>query len=308
MKHPIFWSATALALVGLAGCGGGKKSTSEPTPSPSPSATPGPATCGGGTRKIVYNTDGIFIMNADATNRVRLTTRENNRDVDAALSPDQSKVAFVRPTGTGYRLMMLNADGTNLRELVGERKYLRAPHWHPDGARLVYGSGSSGSNVGIYTINANGTEEKQITEAGNASLPDWSPDGKKLAFVSSRAGTGLDIYTMNADGSNLVRVADTPDYAEWSPRWSPDGKKLVSYCDFTNSVDKRIYVLNVDGTGRTGIGPENARRPSWSPDGKRILYALYLSPVGDLFTIKPDGSEICNVTNSTENEDDPNWQ
>jgi TolB protein len=317
MKQVFILGATALALILLAGCGsGGGGECTTPTPTPSPTPSPSPTPGSNITRKIVFSRgDGIYIMNADATNRVKLTTAPNTTsDVDPALSPDSTQVTFVRfnRTGSTYQLILVNADGTNLRSLTKSVRYLRAPSWHHDGTRIAYGASISStlSGEGIFTIKADGTEEKRLIEAGLGVHPSWSPDGKKMMFVSSRAGTDSDIYTMNVDGSELIQVTNTDDYSEWVPRWSPDGRKIVSYGDYSLSADHKMYILNTDGSGRMAIGPENARRPSWSPDGTKILFNAPLNAenLGNrfLFTTNTDGSVILQLTTSSD--DDPSWQ
>jgi Tol biopolymer transport system component len=306
-----------LSITTIIGCGsggGGECTTPTPTPTSSPTPTPTPsdlACVTNITRKIAFQSYGINIMNADGSNRIKLTTSDSNGangDLDPALSPDGTQVAFVRTVGSKSQLMLVNADGTNLRQ-IRSSTHLRAPQWHPNGTKIIYSVNASPSVV-TFMINADGTRDQQLIEAGDGQLAAWSPDGKKLAFVSSRAGAGRDIYTMNADGSELLRVTNTDDYSEWSPRWSPDGKKIVCYGDYTfNTANSKMYLLNADGSGRTSIGPEKGRRPSWSQDGTKIIFC---APVNgdsnyEILTMNPNGSDVCNLTNSTESEFNPSW-
>src|SRR3954468_10852911 len=63
--------------------------------------------------------------------------------------------------------------------------------------------------------------------------------------------------------------------------------------------------MNADGTNLTPIqsGPINGN-PSWAPDGSRIAYGF---PDGStqIYTIKPDGSDVQTVTSSVTL--DPDW-
>jgi TolB protein len=57
---------------------------------------------------------------------------------------------------------------------------------------------------------------------------------------------------MNADGSDQIRVTDYPDFDAW-PSWSPNGKRLV-YCSWdSDSWSFDIFVINIDGSGRTNL-------------------------------------------------------
>lgn len=295
MKQAIFFGGAALALFSLLGCGGGGGNSDGAEADE--------------TRKIVFQnleTNGIGIMNPDGTGVQQLTSVGGvDNHVDPALSPDGTQIAYIHLTSTSQRLMLMNADGTNNRPLLPARSYLRAPQWHPDGTRLIYGSSSSR----LYTIKTDGTEETQLTAIGEGSLPCWSADGSKIAFVSSRGGNGGDIYTVRPDGTNLTRLTNTPDYEEWNPRWSPDGTRLISFARYTDSADDRIHILNADGSGRAPIGPQNGSRPAWSPSGKKIVFAGRAEGATnwDIFTMSPDGNNLKSVTNSTIGEYAPNW-
>jgi TolB protein len=47
------------------------------------------------------------------------------------------------------------------------------PSWAPDGRHIVFQSNRSGS-LQIWTMLADGTNQKQITASGSNSEPDWS--------------------------------------------------------------------------------------------------------------------------------------
>jgi len=89
----------------------------------------------------------------------------------------------------------------------------------PEQTKIVFSSERDG-NEEIYVMNADGSEQKRLTNNpavdGSSS---WSPDGKKIAFESKRAGN-LEIYVMNIDGSELKRL--TRNRAnDMLPSWSP---------------------------------------------------------------------------------------
>ncbi|MBU4511368.1 peptidoglycan DD-metalloendopeptidase family protein [bacterium] len=71
----------------------------------------------------------------------------------------------------------------------------------------------------IYVMNADGSNQTNITNNGWNWDPCFSPDGTKIAFESGRDGNG-EIYVMNADGSNQTRLTNDPanDYRE--PSWA----------------------------------------------------------------------------------------
>ena len=79
---------------------------------------------------------------------------------------------------------------------------------------------------------------------------------------------------------------------ESNPSWSPDGERIA----FALSGD--IYVMNVDGSGRTNLtdSPQEDSEPVWSPNGDLIAFlSLGLKDI-DIHVIRPDGTGHANLT------------
>jgi TolB protein len=120
----------------------------------------------------------------------------------------------------------------------------------------------------VFTINADGTNRKQLTFDGESGRPDWSPDGKKIICMSIRNGAG--IWIMNADGTNQQFLAEGV-----APDWSPDGKKIA----FTGG-NNQIWIMNADGSNKQQITFSSTTKiaPSWSPDGMQMVFIMPQNP------------------------------
>jgi TolB protein len=89
--------------------------------------------------------------------------------------------------------------------------------------------------------------------------------------------------------------------------YSPDGKSLVVYRavsdELTSSapvdIGGSLWVVDVDGSHAQRITTAHAPpgvRARWSPDGSKILFASErLQPLGALWTVAPDGSNLTKV-------------
>ena len=91
--------------------------------------------------------------------------------------------------------------------------------------KIVFMSKRDG-NAEIYVMNANGSEQINLTQHPAADYdPAWSPNGKQILFSSDRDGI-FDLYLMDADGTNVRKVFENSKY-RWNPVWSPDGKWIA---------------------------------------------------------------------------------
>jgi TolB protein len=82
----------------------------------------------------------------------------------------------------------------------------------------------------IWVMNADGTDQHQITSLGGANFaPFFTPDGKRILFSSNYKdphSRNFDLYLVNLDGTGLEQVTTHPEF-DGFPMFSPDGKRLV---------------------------------------------------------------------------------
>ena len=167
-------------------------------------------------RKIVFTSmrDGdldIYTMDADGKNVRRLTT-ELGYDGGPFFSSDGKQIVYrayhpqkpeqiarykqkltenlIEPTV--FELWVMNADGTNKRQVTHLGAASFAPYFFPDGKRIIFASNMNdprGRNFDLYMVNVDGTGLEQITYNETFDgFPMFSPDGKKLVFASNRNG------------------------------------------------------------------------------------------------------------------------
>ena len=101
---------------------------------------------------------------------------------------DLLKQNLIRPTT--LEIWVMNADGSNKRQVTHNGKANFGPYFFPDGRRIVFASNMDdprGRNFDLYKINVDGTGLERITYNDTFDgFPMFSPDGKKLVFASNR--------------------------------------------------------------------------------------------------------------------------
>ncbi len=98
---------------------------------------------------------------------------------------------LVRPTR--MEIMVMNADGSNKRQITNNGAANFAPFFHPDNKRIIFASNMGdpkGRNFDLYIINTDGTGLDRVTYNDTFdSFPMFTRDGKHLVFASNRNGT-----------------------------------------------------------------------------------------------------------------------
>jgi oligopeptide transport system substrate-binding protein len=124
-----------------------------------------------------------------------------------------------------------------------------------------------------------------------------------IVFVSYRDGNG-ELYSMRSDGSNEIRLTNTANLNETSPVWSPDGKK-IAYVTADSSYNRKIYVMNSDGTGVTYL--TDGYDPDWSPDGQKLVFATLRDGNAEIYVMAANGSNLQRLTIEPQSDSMPSW-
>ena len=160
---------------------------------------------------------GIFIVNADGSNRTKLDTRPFASVTWPSWSPDGKQIAYAAAfraaskKGDGHSAVYVSRlDGSGRVQIAD---YGTAPSWSPNGKTIAYLTSCASPPFkttrrfsGIRLVTSTGRDvapagPTSCSALGVAGAPAWSPDSTKIA-MATRQG----VFTMNADGSNLVHL------------------------------------------------------------------------------------------------------
>jgi Tol biopolymer transport system component len=136
----------------------------------------------------------IFTTHPDGSHLTELTPKLKwTGDFGPQWSPDGTKIAFVRNTGTGSdtktAIYVMNADGSGVRRLTPFKIGAADPRWSPNGKQILfntYANPTPGESSDLFVMQADGTHRTALTHltggAQQAFADDWSPDGKEVLF------------------------------------------------------------------------------------------------------------------------------
>lgn len=202
---------------------------------------------------IAWSHSGEYIYYADVSAlwRVGLSGSGRDRRVKIAdgvfngLAADRigKRLAYCR-TVSDANIWRVGREGKNNRRYIASSGEDSDLAWSPDGRHIVMRSNRSGSYE-LYTYNADGTGERQITHFGaHLGSPQWSPDGAWLAFDGNRAPIDPtlkhhNIYVMPSAGGPFRRITDDR-YDVERPQWSADGKWIYYLQDSAPPETRKV--------------------------------------------------------------------
>lgn len=217
--------------------------------------------------------------------KVTRLTKHDGGDFRPAWSPDGEWIAFSsdrdskKPKGvSGFvtlhstEIYLVRPEGTGLRRLTKDQKFVGSPMWSRDGKKLVVYEAElpevnnivavrrlrGTTQIGIIDV---ATGERTTVTSGKGEK--WSPQwlaGDRVGYVSSGSDGGIEFTKGGAGARGPFN----------NPYWSPDGRRVVFHREVEvdwlpprfrdwQSRDPQFRLI------RTGIFP------SYSPSGERLL-------------------------------------
>jgi Tol biopolymer transport system component len=185
----------------------------------------------------------LYVVNGDGSGLRRLTTQPAYL-FKHSWSADGKTIR--------YGPYLVQADGSGQTEVPAN--FPSDGAWSPDGKRIAFvvidtspGDHTDDAKAGLWVVNADGSNRRQLTRYAVGSNPVWSPDGRRIAFKRFPA----DLYVVNADGSGLRRLTRHADNVPRSFAWSPDGRTIA----FLHN--RELYIVKADGSGERSLTPLN---------------------------------------------------
>ncbi|NNM17743.1 MAG: amidohydrolase family protein [Croceitalea sp.] len=245
-------------------------------------------------------------------------TKMTDLEAEPAFSPDGKEIVFVtwndEQLGSIYKMPI---NGGTVTKLTSEKGIYRTPSFSPSGQQIVYqkedGNNDQGrtftKNTGIYTMNANGSGVKWITEEGE--YPTFTKNGQRIFYQTG--GTYFGNLTKSLKSVDLNGKEErTHVKSKYANRLvpSPDNNWIA----FTNLHKAFIapLVMNgkeVDLDNKSDFVPVSQITKDaginlhWSKDSKTVFWTLgdeyFSNDIKNRFTFLPGSPEKVGKVDST---------
>jgi len=196
----------------------------------------------------LYPDYDIFRASLSGANLEKLTDSPNY-DAEATVAFDGSRIVYTSMASGDLEIWTMNPDGTHKQQLTNRLGYDGGAFFNQDASEIVwrvyhpesqeeitnYQSLLAQNSIRpmalqIWTMNADGSNKKQVTDNDSANFgPYFFPNGKRIIFSSNLhdpKGRDFDLYAINTDGTDLERITYFDGF-DGFPMFSPDGKYLV---------------------------------------------------------------------------------
>ena len=270
----------------------------------------------------------IAYVSRAAGDRGGLRIRHPDRRVETVIaggvrspdwSPDGRQVVYERVERLGSTQHLVPAFSPDPEfELFLHEPFVS---FSPDGARMIFSqygdrvsdatglesSNPMDSSVEIMSVDRTNQRTLFHREGVSAFSAVWSPAGDAIALSVGRyfRPAGLppaQIGVIDPNGSHLRLVVDD-EVNNGFPSWSPDGKRLVF------KGGRRLFVVPAGGGAQVAVTDPGyySNFPQWSPDGARIMFTSNRGGDFDLYTVRPDGTDLRQLTHAAGNDAHSSW-
>jgi len=165
-----------------------------------------------------------------------------------------NKIAYLAHVGNYWQVWVMNADGSQQRQVTDSKYDKSRISWYPDGVHLLIND----NNGNLYKLNINTRESVEINLPIKGTLDaSVSPDGHYIAFSLSVADSidNNHIWIVNVDNNKLSKLTNMGGL-QHEPVWSSN-QQWIYFLSNTGSQSHDILRVSIDGKIKEQITSNN---------------------------------------------------
>jgi len=228
----------------------------------------------------LYPSFNTYVVDLDGKN-IRPLITSPAYDAEATVSPAGDRIVFTSTRDGDIELYSCKLDGSDVIRLTNRPGYDGGAFFSWDGKKIVWRAPGEELDLSktdyktllrkhivrpnkleIWTMNADGSDKRQITRLGRASFgPFWHPDNRRVIYSSNigdpRRGS-FELFLVDTEDGKTERVtyfervregAHRADDFDGFPMFTRDAKRLVFCSNRYNDKPNETNVFVVDWLG-----------------------------------------------------------
>lgn len=226
----------------------------------------------------------IYVMNADGTNNLLLTTTADS-EMEPAWIKGGSKIAFLSAASGSMQLWEMNPDGSERKQLSAYEGGIDGFKFSPDESKVLFiAQVKYGEHTSDLYPDLDKASGRVITDLMYKHWDEWVesiPHPFVATFDGNQVGEATDILKDEPYESPMKPFGGIEQLA-----WSNDSKQIAYTCrkktglEYSVSTDSDIYLYDTESGKTRNLCKEDATdknlgydtNPKFSPDGKSIAW------------------------------------
>ena len=222
------------------------------------------------TKTLGYDAEGAYSPDGK-----QIVFASNRKAYEGKLD-DKEKKILAHDKSYFMDIYIMNADGSNVRQLTDVPGYDGGPFFSSDGKKITWRRFTKdGTRAEVYTMNVDGSDQRQLTSLGVLSwAPYFHPSGDYIVFATNLQGfANFELYLVDAKGEKEpVRVTHTEGF-DGLAAFSPDGKKISWSAKRSTDGTTQIFLADWDDKEARRLLGLAKKRAATSPAQTKPEYA-----------------------------------
>jgi serine/threonine protein kinase/Tol biopolymer transport system component len=202
----------------------------------------------------------------------------------------EGKIIYASSESGNLDIWIMDADGSNHKQLTFDSHTDFQPVVSPDGRYVVFISDRTGE-LNVWRMNLDGSNLKQLTSRGTGESPNFSPDGKWVLFTDY-GHANMSLWKVPIDGGSPVQITDK---LSWTPVVSPDGKLIATYA-MDNTGGAKLAVIPFEGGPPLKTFDIISPIVRWTADGHALMYIVDRNGISNIWKQPLDGGPATQLT------------